>query len=141
MKPVISVALTGILFTSCAQLATIRNIEPSAPGTANVSARSFPTEGEARRRPEAALSENLEIAARAWADLERRPSNERAVQAYNYATGRVVSLLQSTGKLTRTGAVTIGSGASAYRLSFTCEVKDFADPKTCHFIPADELAI
>src|SRR5215510_6416793 len=139
MKAVISVALIGVLLTSCAQLATIRNVEPSAPSIASVSARSFPTEQEARRHPEAALSENLEIAARAWSDLERAPSNERAVQVYNYSTGRVVSLLQSTGKLPRAGAMTIGAGASAYKLSFTCDVKDFADPKICHFIPADEL--
>jgi hypothetical protein len=37
--------------------------------------------------------------------------------------------------------VTLGTGASAYKLTFTSDVKDFADPQTSHFIPADELAI
>jgi hypothetical protein len=141
MKGKISFALSAVLFASCAQLATVRNVEPRPPNTASVSARNFPTEREARRDPEAALSENLEIAATAWADLRGSPSNERAVEVYNYSVGRIVSLLQSTGKLPRTGDVTIGLDASAYKLTFTSEVKDFADPKTCHYIPADELAI
>jgi hypothetical protein len=37
--------------------------------------------------------------------------------------------------------VTVGTGAGAYKLTFTSDVKDFADPKTSHFIPADELAV
>jgi hypothetical protein len=49
----------------------------------------------------------------------------------------MVSLLQSTGKLPQSGAVTIGTGVRA----FASDVKDFADPQTCHFIAADELAI
>jgi pimeloyl-ACP methyl ester carboxylesterase len=141
MKRVISVTLAAVLFTSCAQLATVRNIEPRAPSTASVSARSFPTEREARLDPEAALSRSLEIAATAWADLARDPSNDRAVQVYNYSVGRIVSLLQSTGKLPRSGAVTIATGVRPYTLTFASDVKDFADPQTCHFIPADELAI
>jgi hypothetical protein len=135
------VVLAAVLFTSCAQVATVRNIEPRAPTTANISDRSFPTEREARQDPEAALSQNLEIAATAWADLTRNPSNDRAVQVYNCSVGRIASLLQSTGKLPRAGAVTVGTGASAYKLTFTSDVKDFADPQTSHFIPADELAI
>jgi hypothetical protein len=75
------------------------------------------------------------------ADLARDPSNDRALQVYNYSVGRIASLLQSTGKLSRAGAVTLGTGASAYKLTFTSDVKDFADPQTSHFIPADELAI
>jgi pimeloyl-ACP methyl ester carboxylesterase len=141
MKGKISIALSAVLFTSCAQLATVRNVEPSRPSSPGISARNFPTEREARLDPEAALSENLEIAATAWADLGGSPLNERAVELYNYSVGRVVSLLQSTGKLPRAGAVTIGPGTNAYKLTFNSEVKDFADPKTCHFIPADELAI
>lgn len=141
MRGVISVILTAILFTSCAQLATVRNVEPRAPRTASVSARSLPTEREARQDPEAALSQNLEIAAIAWADLGRDPSNGRAVEVYNYSVGRIVSLLQSTGKLSHTGSVTMGTGMRGHKLTFTSDVKDFADPQTCHFIPADELAI
>ena len=137
MKRVISVVFACALFTSCAQLATIRNVEPQAPSNASVSARSFPTEREARQDPEAALSKNFEIAATTWVDLARNPSNDRAVQAYNYSLGRIVSLLQSTGKLSRSGAVTIGSGVTAY----TSEEKNFADPRICHFIPADEIAL
>ena len=137
MKRVISIALAAVLFTSCAQLATVRNAEPRAPSTASVSARTFPTEREARPDPEAGLSQNLEIATTAWADLSRDPSNGCAVQVYNYSVGRMVSLLQSTGKLPQSGAVTIGTGVRA----FASDVKDFADPQTCHFIAADELAI
>jgi len=70
MKKGTSVALVAVLFTSCAQLATVRNVEPRTPSTASIS-RSFPTDREARQDPEAALSQNLEIAATAWADLAR----------------------------------------------------------------------
>jgi len=141
MKRVISVTLTAVLLTSCAQLATIRNVEPRAPSVASVSARSFPTERASRQEPEAALAHDLETAATAWADLGRDPSNGGAVQVYNYSVGRIVSLLQSTGKLSQTGAVAINTGARGYKLTFTSELKDFADTQSCHFIPADELAI
>ena len=135
------VAIAAVLFTSCVQLATVRNIELHAPSTASISARSFPTEREARQDPEAALSQNLEIAAAAWADLVHNPSNDRAVQVYNYSVGRITSLLQSTGKLPRAGVVTIGAGLGTYKLTFMSDVRNFADPQTSHFIPADELAI
>jgi len=66
-------------------VATIGNVEPRAPSVGNVSAHSFPTKREARQDPETALSQTLEIAAKAWADLTRDPANERAVQVYNYS--------------------------------------------------------
>ena len=141
MNRVISVSLAAVLFTSCAQLASIRNVEPRAPSTAGVSTRSFPAEREARQDLEAALSQNLEIAAAAWPDLARNPSNDRAVQVYNYSVARIVSMVQSTGKLAHAGAVMVGTGPGTYKLTFTSDVKDFADPQSSHFIPADELAI
>jgi PBP1b-binding outer membrane lipoprotein LpoB len=134
------VAIAAVLFTSCAQVATVRNIEPAQPSATSISARNFPTERDARQDPEAALSQNLEIAAAAWADLVRNPSN-RAVQVYNHSVGRITSLLQTTGKLPRAVAVTVGTGLGSYKLTFTSDVRDFADPQTSHFIPADELAI
>ena len=147
------VASAIVLFASCAQVATVKNVEPGAPtalskrqacrtgSVGNLSPPSFPTKRDARQDPETALSQTLEIAAKAWADLTRDPSNDRAVQIYNYSVGQITSLLQSTGKLPRAGAVSIGAGVSAYRLTFSSEVKDFADPQTAHLIPADELAI
>jgi pimeloyl-ACP methyl ester carboxylesterase len=147
------VAIAIVLFTSCAQVATVRNVEPGAPtalskhqarrtgSVGNISAPNFPTNRDARQDPETALSQTVEIAAKAWADLTRDPSNDRAVQVYDYAVGRITSLLQSTGKLPRAGAASIGAGASTYHLTFSSEVRDFADPQTAHFIPADELAI
>jgi triacylglycerol esterase/lipase EstA (alpha/beta hydrolase family) len=141
MKRVVSVTLAAVLLTSCAQLATIRNVEPPAPSIVSVSARNFPTERALRQDPEAALSHDLETAATAWADLRRDPSNGDAVQVYNYSVGRIVSLLQSTGKLSQAGSVTISTGARGFKLAFTSDVKDFADTQSCHFIPADELAI
>jgi pimeloyl-ACP methyl ester carboxylesterase len=135
-----SVAIIAVLFTSCAQVATVKEIEPSVPGT-GVSSASFPAEREERRDPNAALSQNLEIAAAAWADLLRNPSNQGAVQAYNYSLGRIISLLQATGKLSHTEPVTVGTYPRNYELTFASDVGDFADPKTARFIPADELAI
>src|SRR5260370_26209522 len=119
----------------------IRNVEPPAPSVASVSALSFPTERASRQDPEAALSHDLETAATAWAALGRDPSNGGAVQVYNYSVARIVSLLQSTGKLSQAGSVTISTGARGYKLVFTSDVKDFADTQSCDFIPADELAI
>jgi pimeloyl-ACP methyl ester carboxylesterase len=140
MKRVILVAIVAG-FTSCAQVATVTNVEPHAPSTASISAHRFPTERETKQDPEAALSQNLEIAAAAWADLARNPSNDRAVQAYNYSVGRIVSMVQSTGKLAHAGPVVVGTGPGTYKLTFMSDVKDFADPQSSHFIPADELAI
>jgi len=141
MKRVIPVTLAGILLTSCAQLATIRNVEPPAPSVASVSGRSFPTERASSQDPEAALAHDLGTAATAWADLGRDPSDGGAVQEYNYSVGRIVSLLQSTGKLSDAGSVKISTGARGYKLAFRSDVKDFAGTQSCHFIPADELAI
>jgi len=39
------------------------------------------------------------------------------------------------------GAVTIGTGSSAYHLTFSSDIKLFDNPRECHFIPADELAL
>jgi hypothetical protein len=119
------VAIAIVLFTSCAQVATVRNVEPCAPSVGNISTPSFPTKRDARQDPETALSQTLEIAAKAWADLTRDPSNDRAVQVYNYAVGRITSLPQSTGKLPRAGAVSIGAGASTYHLTFSSEVYNY----------------
>jgi len=139
MKGFFSIIIAVFLLTSCAQLATVRNVKPLAPSTASVSARSFPTEQEAQHDPEAALSRNLETAATAFADLARDPSNVSAIQVYNYSVSRIVSLLQLTGNLPRAGAVVIRSPVNAYKLTFTSDAKNFADPQTSHFIPADEL--
>jgi hypothetical protein len=89
IKGVFSVIIAVFLLTSCAQLATVRNVKPLAPSTASVSARSFPTEQEAQHDSEVALSRNLEIAATAFADLARDPSNVSAIQIYNYSVGRI----------------------------------------------------
>jgi hypothetical protein len=136
-----SVAIAAVLLASCAQVATIRTTEPRAPNTASIFVRGFPTEREARQDPEAALSQSVEIAAAAWADLTRNPSNDRAVTVYDYSVGRIASLLQSTGKLPRAGAVTVRTGLGVYKVTFTSDLRDFGDPQSSHFIPADELAI
>ena len=138
MKSVISVAIAGILFSSCAQLATVKNVEPLPPAEGAISAGSFLTERDARRDPEGALSRDLDICSNAWSDLKRDPANAGARQRYNYSVARIVSLLQATGKLERPGTIT---GANTYKLTFASDVKLFADPRNCHFVPADELAI
>jgi hypothetical protein len=138
MKRVISVAIAAILFSSCAQLATVKNVEPPSPAAGTVSAGTFPTETDARRDPEAALSRYLAICSKAWSDLQRDPADAGARERYNYSTARIVSLLQATGKLERAGTIT---DAKAYKLTFASDVKLFADPRNCHFVPADELAI
>jgi hypothetical protein len=113
----------------------------SPPDGGAISAGSFPTEREARQDPEAAISRDLDICSKAWSDLKRDPSNSGALQLYNYSVARIVSLLQATGKLERAGSVTIGTGAKAYRLTFGSDIKFVSDPRNCHFVPADELAI
>src|SRR5271169_258291 len=141
MIRLISLAFTAVLISACAQLATVKNVEPLPPAEGTTSAGSFSTEREARRDPEASLSQDLDICSKAWSDLKRDPANSGARQLYNYSVARIVSLLQATGKLERAGSVTIGTGANAYKLTFASELKAFADPRKCHFVPADELAI
>jgi pimeloyl-ACP methyl ester carboxylesterase len=53
----------------------------------------------------------------------------------------VVSLLQATGKLPRAGATRIETGSHAYLLTYGSDIKYVADPRNCHFVPADELAL
>ena len=89
-------AFTAVLLSACAQLATVKNVEPLPPAEGTISAGSFPTETEARRDPEAALSRNLDIASKAWSDLKRNPTDSGARQLYNYSVARIVSLLHAS---------------------------------------------
>jgi pimeloyl-ACP methyl ester carboxylesterase len=141
MKRYISAAFAVILFAGCAQLATIKNVEPASPNVGTLSAASLPTEREQRADPEAALSRYLAIASKAWAELERDPSNAEALQLYNYSVGRVVSLVQITGKLPRAGAAVIGTGPNSYKLTYASDIKFVADPRNVHLVPADELRL
>jgi pimeloyl-ACP methyl ester carboxylesterase len=136
-----TLGLVGILVVQfgCSQLATIKNVTPVPPGAGTSS--GIATKEEQRSNPEVALSRDLAVAARSWAELKRNPANTQAEQLYNYATGRVVSLLEYTDKLPHAGSVTIGSGANSYRLTFGSDIKFVADPRNCSFIPADELTI
>lgn len=126
----------SVFLSACSQLATVKNVTPTPP-----SGSSLASESEAERNPESALSRDLDVAARAWAELKRDPANLQARQLYNFSVSRVVSLIQTTGKLPRAGSVTIGTGSKAYLLTYGSDIKFVADPRNCHFIPADELAI
>jgi pimeloyl-ACP methyl ester carboxylesterase len=141
MKHSICTAVAVVLFAGCAQLATIKNVEPASPNVSTVSQAGMPTAKEQRTDPTAALSRYIAIAAKAWADLERDPSNAGALQLYNYSVGRVVSLVQATGELPRAGAAVIGTGANSYKLTYSSDIKFVADPRNVHLVPADELRI
>jgi PGAP1-like protein len=138
---VLSFALAGVLFSACAQIATLKNAKPVPPAGETTPSGGFLTESEAKRDPQAALYRNLEIASRTWLDLSRDPNDSTARLQYNFAVARLVSLLQATGKMEGAGAVTIGTGAHTFRLTFTSDLKGFIDPRNCRFVPADELAI
>jgi pimeloyl-ACP methyl ester carboxylesterase len=138
---VLSFALAGVLFSACAQIATLKNAKPVPPAGETTPSGGFLTESEAKRDPQAALYRNLEIASRTWVDLSRDPNDSTARLQYNFAVARLVSLLQATGKMEGAGAVTIGTGAHTFRLTFTSDLKGFIDPRNCRFVPADELAI
>jgi pimeloyl-ACP methyl ester carboxylesterase len=127
--------------SACAQVATVKNVTPVPPSAAAVSGAHAASARDEERSPEVALSQDLNVAARAWAALKRDPGNARSRQLYNYSVGRVVSLLQDTWKLPDAGAVTIRTGSSAYHLTFSSDIKLFDNPHQCHFIPADELAL
>src|SRR5271167_413486 len=103
---VLPFALAAVLFSACAQIATLKNAKPVPPVGETTPAGGFPTESESRRDPQAAIYRNLEIASRAWSDLSRDPNDSSARLQYNYAVARLVSLLQATGKM-QAGAVTI----------------------------------
>jgi pimeloyl-ACP methyl ester carboxylesterase len=133
--------LAGILIfqCSCSQLATIKNVTPVPPGGPTTS--GIATQVEQRSNPEAALSRDLAVAAGSWAELKRNPANAQAKELYNYSTARVVSLLEFTNKLPYAGPTTIGTGSDSYRLTVGSDIKYVVDPRNCHFVPADELAI
>ena len=125
-----------VFLSACSQLATIKNVTPMPPAGSNLA-----NESEADRNPESALSRDLDVAARVWAELKRDPANLQARQLYNYSVSRIVSLIQTTGKLPRAGSARIGTGPKAYLLTYGSDIKYVADPRNCHFVPADELAI
>jgi hypothetical protein len=134
----LSLAIVLLSQFACSQLATIKNVTPAPPGAGTSSVAS---KEEQRSNPDAALSRDLDVAANSWAELRRNPANAQAKDLYNYSTGRVVSLLQFANKLPYTGAATIGTGSQSYRLTLGTDTKYAVDPRECHFVPADELAI
>jgi pimeloyl-ACP methyl ester carboxylesterase len=138
-----NLALAGIFIFqfACSQLATIKNATPVPPSAGAGRASGIASTEEQRSNPEVALSRDLEVAARSWMELKRNPANIQAEELYNYSTGRAVSLLQTTGKLPRAGAVRIGAGPNVYLLTYGSDIKYVADPRNVHFVPADELAI
>jgi hypothetical protein len=136
-----TLGITGLLFLQfgCAQVATIRNVTPAPPSAGTANGIGIANEEEQRSHPEAALSRDLDVAARSWAELKRNPANTEARNLYNYSVARVVSLLQATGQLPRAGEARIGTGSNVYLLTYDSDIKYVADPRNCHFVPADEL--
>jgi len=134
-------AAVFVFLSACAQLATVKNVTPTPPSATAPNGGSLASEKEADSNPEAALSRDLDVAAKAWVELKRNPQNSQAIQLYNYSVARVVSLVQATGKLSHAGAVTISTGPNNYLLTFGSDIKFVSDPRNCHLIPADELAI
>ena len=141
MKRFVSTAIAALLFSGCAQLSTLKNVEPAAPSIGKISPAGLPTERLQRADPEAALSRYLAIAAKALADLRREPSNTAALQLYSYSVGRVVSLVQKTGKLPYVGAAVIGTDPTSFKLTYHSDVKSVADPRNVLLVPADEVRI
>jgi hypothetical protein len=113
------VPLVGVfvLLSACAQVATVKNVRPLPPSVPAVSGTRPASARDEKRSPDVALSQDLDVAAKAWAALKRDPGNAQSRELYNYSVGRVVSLLQGTWKLQNAEAVTIGTGSSAYHLT------------------------
>ena len=63
MKRFVSAAVAALLFSGCAQLSTLKNVEPAAPSIGTIAA-GLPTERLQRADPEVALSLYLAIAAK-----------------------------------------------------------------------------
>jgi len=89
-----ALAPATVFLAACAQVASVKNVTPAPPIVAVVSGSYPASAGDEERNPEAALSRDLDVAARAWAALKRDPANAQSRQLYNYSVGRVVSLLQ-----------------------------------------------
>src|SRR5271165_3110030 len=126
---------------ACAQVATVKNMTPAPPSVAAVPGVQPASARDEERNPEAALSRDLDVAARIWAALKQDPDKAPPRQLYNYSVGRVVSLLQATLKLPNAKALTIRTGSGAYHLTFGSDIKLFDNPQQCQFIPADELTL
>ena len=137
----LALATVFVFQFACSQLATIKNVTPAPPTVGTGNSSIVATKEEQRSNPDAVLSRDLDVAEKSLAELKQNPANAQAEALYNYETGRVVSLLQFTNKLPRAGAITIGAGSHSYRLTFGSDIKFVADPRNCHFVPADELAI
>jgi len=136
-----TLAVLLVFLSACSQLATVRNVTPTPPSVSAPSGISLADKREADRKPASALSRDLDVASYAWTQLKRDPANLQAQHLYNYSVGRIVSLLQATGELPRAGAVRIGTASNTYLLTYGSDIKYVADPRNCHFVPADELAL
>jgi hypothetical protein len=88
------VLIATFLFSACAQLATVKNVEPLPPAEGTTSAGNFSTESEARRDPEAALSRDLDICSKAWSDLKRDPADSAPANCITIQSPRAVILFR-----------------------------------------------
>lgn len=118
--------ILALAFASCAQYATVSEIQPRRAG--------FTARAEA---PLAALDRSLTAAETAWRQLQADPANTEARRDYNFAVARLCGTLRESGLAPWKAPLRVG----ARTLAWQRDPRPEWNPARYELIPADQLKI
>ena len=119
--------LGALAFTSCAHLATIKEVRPEPLGSNDV----------AENDPRVSLEHHITLAEEAWHKLARNPSDDQARHEYNFAVARICGSLRQSDLTPWAAPVNLASHTLAWKRN----PHPGMNPAEIEFIPADQLEI
>jgi pimeloyl-ACP methyl ester carboxylesterase len=138
----------AMMWAGCAQYATVSTTQPrfrplavvTGP-LAAVEKRILRAEGLVEKMPEAALAELLPAAETAQLELVRRPNDAAALEAYNFAVGRVFSAMKQANLAPWHGPIQVPTSNGVYTITHLRDPRPQWNPDLYEFTPADEFRI
>ena len=150
MKPSLTIAtlVVSILFTGCAQYATVSERKPQfRPVTATLGAAAVIPQGIAdalrqeKRAPLNAIGEYLAVAETAAQELARNPGDTAARDSYNFAVARVLGTIKQAKLDPWTKPLTVPAAGGEYVLTRKPDPRPQWNPALYDFTPADQFDI
>jgi len=147
MKFHLSVTLV-LSLTGCAQIATVKPINPHLPANPTREATLVSAEQQVRdaqekapRDPLHALGEYLAAAETASNQLTRHPDDRQARDLYNFSVARAIGVIEDAHLNPWSHALTVPAPAGQYTLTTKRQVGSDRDPAAYEIIPSDSLTI
>ena len=136
----------ALLFTSCAEYATVTGRKPvfksfqSSAGTISSFERQLAKAGAAGKRdPFASLGDYLETARSAEDYLRKNPNDREARDSYNFAVARIFSCLRNSKNDPWAQPLRVPSDSGEFILDHRRDKRKAWYPGLYNFTPADEI--